>query len=232
MILQNNKKLKLILKISLPIGILFLLTACSDEEIDSNSIIQCDSIIEKNYYEICYDYNLKGALFVSYSLNGSLVDNPNITQRPPFYKESTIPKEYQSDYYDYTGSGYDRGHLANDASFDYSDSSLTSVYTMANIIPQDSDVNRYSWIDTENLEREKAKLYQDVDVVIGIKYSDNPLTIGENEIAVPFGFYKKISNLEHNYEECFYYENIPYDIESDTILEHKTSCSSLNFDYY
>jgi len=222
----------MIYKILTPIILITLFSGCSDEQIDSANITQCDIIIDKNYYEICYDYKLKGALFVSYQLDGSLVDNPNITQRESFYSEDEIPKEYQSSYYDYIGSGYDRGHLASDASFDYSEDSLYSVYSMANIIPQDPDVNRYSWIDTENLEREKAHQYNYVDVVIGVVYSDNPQQIGEDFISVPSGFYKKISSLDGDYEECFYYENIPYDIYDDSLENHKVECDSLNFDYF
>jgi len=222
-------------KIIVQAFILFSLTACGENNSDSlsnNNAIKCDTLINKSFYDICYDLNLKSALFVTYTLDGSLVDNPNISDRPSFYEESTIAQKYQSDYDDYTGSGYDRGHLANDASFDYSDSSLKSVYSMANIIPQSPDVNRYSWIDTENLEREKAILYGEVEVVIGVDFSDNPQTIGENEISVPKGFYKMISTFNNNYKECFYYDNIPYDVASDTIENHKVACSSLNFEYY
>ena len=221
------------IKFTFFITISLFVTACGTTQEDnfsnSDNIYNCDSYIDKQYYEICYNNELKGALFVSYTLDGSLVDNPNITDRPSFYKEPSL--EYASEYDDYTGSGFDRGHLASDASFDWSDDSLKSVYSMANVIPQYPDINRYSWIDTENLEREQAIKYKSVDVVIGVDYSDNPQTIGENNIAVPRGFYKKISNSNYNYEECFYYENIPTSsIDIDTIDDHKVTCSELYFD--
>ncbi len=205
--------------------ILFFFSACGTTQPPlqySNS--DCDFIIDKQYYEICYDYALKGARSVSYSLDADNVDKLNIEQRPSFYKESSISETYASSYSDYTGSGYDRGHLANDASFDWSDKSLYSVYSMANIVPQNPNVNRYSWIDTENLERAKAKEYGSVDIYIEVRYSDNPMQIGENEISVPSGFYKSISNEEYSYNECFFYENIPYDISSDTLDSHKVNC--------
>ncbi len=47
----------------------------------------CDQIIDKQVYKICYDYNYKGALFVSYTLDGALVNNENIKKRPKFYNE-------------------------------------------------------------------------------------------------------------------------------------------------
>jgi len=226
-----NKKY---IKLSFSILISLIFTACGTTQEDSlsnndNILYNCNLYIDKNYYEICYNNELKGALFVSYTLDGSLVDEPNIADRLSFYTEPSL--EYSSEYSDYTGSGFDRGHLASDASFDWSNDSLKSVYSMANIVPQYPDVNRYSWIDTEYLEREQAIKYQSVDVVIGVDYSDNPQTIGENNIAVPKGFYKKISNSTHNYQECFYYENIPIsNIEQDTLNSHEISCSKLYFD--
>jgi endonuclease G len=189
----------------------------------------CSQLLHKKYYEICYDYGAKGALFVAYTLDGRVVNNPNITQRFSFYEEDTIPLRYRSDSDDYRGSGYDRGHMASDASFDYNQSALYSVYSMANIVPQNPDVNRYSWIDTEFLERDKAVEYGKVSVVIAIVYSDNPERIGKDDIAVPSGFYKKIYNTSKNYEACYFYENIPYDIASDTLTQHQVACNYFPF---
>ena len=209
-------------------AILLSLSACSSiSSVNAPDNLICDIIIDKTYYQICYDYTLKGARSVSYNLDGHKVDLLNIEERETFYTEETVPSLYQSKYSDYTGSGYDRGHLANDASFDWSEASLKSVYSMANIIPQEPDVNRYSWIDTENLEREKAKEFQTVHVMIIVEYSDNPMQIGEDSISVPMGFYKTISNEDFNYEECFYYENIPYDTSTDSIDDHKVLCSEV-----
>jgi len=192
----------------------------------------CDIVIEKDYYQICYDYSLKGALFVSYTLQGSQVDSMNIEDRPSFYTETTLPSHYASTYSDYTGSGYDRGHLANDASFDWSSAALYSTYSMANIIPQEPTVNKYAWIDTENLEREKAQVYSSVEVIIGVVYADNPMRIGSNNIAVPTGFYKSIYNASQGYHECYYYENLPItDLAADTLDDHKVSCTTLTLAY-
>jgi len=112
----------------------------------SNFINQkdCDQIIEKNFITICYDYNLKAPTAVSYILDGGLVNELNIEKRPSFKIERTIEREYRASYSDYTHSGYDRGHLALDVAFDWSEESLNEVYSLANIIPQARKVNRYT----------------------------------------------------------------------------------------
>ena len=103
---------------------------------------------------------------------------------------------------------------------------------MANIIPQNPDINRYFWVDTENYERLKAKEFGLVKVTIGVEYPQNPMRIGESEIAVPSAFYKMIENNSKNFQECYYYENIPiYNSSTDTLEEHQVDCKSLILDY-
>lgn len=96
----------------------------------------CDQVIDKQVYNICYSYKHKGALVVGYKLNGSLVNKNNIKKRPSFYSEKTIPIQYRSKSKDYSRTGLDRGHLASDASFDYTKKVQKKTYSMANIVPQ------------------------------------------------------------------------------------------------
>lgn len=197
----------------------------------SNSIDDslCDNVVDKGVFEICYNYEYKGAIAVKYSLSGSLVNSVNIEIRPDFYSETTIPSEYRSSANDYSYSGYDRGHLASDTSFDYDQNTLYKTYSMANIAPQKLNLNRYVWGKTEEVERAKAVEFGSVDVYIGLEYTDNPLRIGANGIAVPKAFYKKISNSIHNYEKCYYYENIDGFTDNDTIDSYLKNCNDLTF---
>jgi len=190
----------------------------------------CDIVLDKKYYNICYNYDLKGALFVSYLLSGDTVNAVNIINRPSFYEDKSLPKEYESRSSDYRGSGYDRGHLASDASFDYSQDSLKSVYVMSNIIPQYPSVNRYSWSDTEDEERMLAVKYGEVEVIIGVVYDDNPQRIGADFIAVPAAFYKTIFSADGS-QVCYYYDNIPIDSTIDSLKDHQVDCATLTLDY-
>jgi len=163
--------------------------------------------IDKQVYTICYDYHFKGALFVAYQLHGNLVDAKNTKERHKFYSEKNLPKKYRSVSKDYTNSGYDRGHLAPDASFDYDEKSVRKTYSMANIIPQAPNVNRKLWIKAEKYERLIAQKLGKVNVINGVIYTSNPKRIGKNSIAVPDGFWKMIYNDEKNFKKCFYYQN-------------------------
>jgi len=105
----------------------------------------CDQILENGgYFKTCYNYKMKGANFVAYTLNKNNIDRGNIKKRPEFYEDKNIPKRYRSHKNDYIKNRYknDRGHLAPDAAFDSSQRSLKSVYVMSNIIPQHNTLNR------------------------------------------------------------------------------------------
>ena len=188
----------------------------------------CDQIIDKKVFTICYDYKMKGAKYVAYSLDGDKVNAVNLKKRNSFYTEKNLKKKYRSHTKDYTHSGYDRGHLANDASFDYDKKDLRKTYSMANIIPQSPNVNRKTWIKAERLERNIAVKLKAINVINGVIYSKNPKRIGKNQIAVPTAFWKMIYNDSKNYKKCFYYKNdLNINVKKDKLKDHLIDCNKL-----
>ena len=189
---------------------------------------QCDQIIDKQVFTICYDYEMKGAKYVAYILERDKVNVGNVKKRPRFYTESTIPAKYRSKTNDYTKTGYDRGHLANDASFDHDEKVVVKTYTMANIIPQSPNVNRKTWTKAEQRERDMAGKYKTINVLNGVIYSNNPNRIGKNQIAIPTAFWKAIYSNQNNFEECYLYQNdLNAKVKGDKLQNHKVDCSTL-----
>ncbi len=193
----------------------------------------CDQVLEKefstgNLLSICYDYGYKSAKYVAYTLDGELINKVNIEERPNFYREREIPREYQILYSDYTGSGYDRGHLAPDADFDYNEEDLRLIYSLANIIPQDPNVNRYFWTKAEYQERLVAATLGELSVINGVVFDEKPDYIGENRIAVSKAFWKILYNDEEKFRQCYYYDNfVLFDADKDTLDKHLVNCNSL-----
>jgi len=188
----------------------------------------CNQILDKEFLEICYDYSLKVAKSVAYTLEGDLMNELNIQERPSFYQEESIDKPYRAKSSDYTHSGYDRGHLAPDASFDWSQESLDATYSLANIIPQVPKVNRYMWIKVEAYARDKAIDLGEITVVNVVKYGNDNLHIGDDNITVSIGYYKILFNTDESYEECFYYANdINASSEDDNLSKHKVDCHTI-----
>jgi len=188
----------------------------------------CDVIIDKEFLEICYDNQLKAARGVSYTLAGDLVNEENIKDRPYFYAEESVDEAYRAYYSDYTNSGYDRGHLAPDAAFDWSEESLDATYSLANIIPQVPEVNRDMWVDVERYARIKAVDFGKVNILNIVKYNKRPNRIGDNSIAVSEGFYKILYDEDSGYEECYYYANKPNKNSlSDKRASHLVNCDTV-----
>jgi len=208
--------------------VLFLSTLEATNLNDYINKANCDQIIDKQVFTICYDYKLKGAKYVAYALDGSLVNKKNIKKRNSFYTETNLPKRYRSHTKDYTHTGYDRGHLANDASFDYNKKVVRKTYTMANIIPQAPVVNRKTWIKAEKLERKIAYKLGSVNILNGVIYSSNPKRIGKNQIAVPDAFWKMIYYDEKGYKKCFLYKNdLNAVAKGDKLKSHLVDCERL-----
>jgi len=190
----------------------------------------CNQVLDKEFITICYDYKLKGAKSVAYTLEGDLMNDPNIDKRPSFYREKSLDKKYQIVTTDYTNSGYDRGHLAPDAAFDWSQESLDSVYSLANIIPQAPQVNRNMWSQVEKYARDKAVELGQIEVINVIKYGSRSKRIGKNKMAVSRGFYKVLYNSDEKYEECFYYANkLNLSSRDDNPSKHIVKCNTVSY---
>ena len=195
-----------------------------DDFIDKS---KCDQIIDKQVFKICYSYKHKGALAVWYDLDAKLVNHVNIKKRFSFYNEKTIPMKYRTKKKDYTKSGFDRGHLANDASFDYDKKVLRKTYTMANIIPQAPKVNRYTWIKAERYERQMASKLGTVTVINLVNYQKPRNTI-KNNISIPTSFTKVLYNNEANFSRCLKYDNIKnIEVKKDKLKQHNINCLNL-----
>lgn len=57
---------------------------------------------------------------------------------------------------DYAGSGYDRGHLAPAADFNFDRAALEETYRFTNICPQVPELNRGAWLEAEREVRRLA----------------------------------------------------------------------------
>lgn len=217
---------------------LILISGFLYANIDYDSYFKnCSQIIYKTTYKICYNYSFNGPTAISYDLYGSLVNKENIKKRPRFYEEKSLPYFHRVSYYDYIRTGYDRGHINNDASNDYSKKALHEVYTMANIVPQAPMVNRKTWVKVEKFARKMAVKYKKVSVLNIILYKNKILQkknknsryekkLETKHIVIPSGFIKILKF--DNKEICFYYKNdLNVDWRHDKLKSHIFDCDRL-----
>lgn len=186
------------------------------EQVNINSLFvkkyinekNCDQILGNNgYFTTCYDYNLKSAIYGYAKIDGKLVNENNLKERPNFYIDKKIPKKYQSEYNDYTNTGFDRSHQFSDASFDWEKRPQLSTYVMSNILPHYPNTNRKTILSVEKYERLVAEKLGNVEVLIIHKFPKNPQRIGRNKIAVPEAMIKVFWNTKYHFQKCFYIPN-------------------------
>lgn len=97
------------------------------------------------------------------------------------------------DSWDYSYSGYDRGHMAPAGDMKWDSKAMEETFFMSNICPQVNALNTGAW---ENLE-EKCRLWAQIDgriyIVCGPIIDEKPMElIGDSRVWVPSRFFKAI----------------------------------------
>ncbi|MBQ7191327.1 MAG: DNA/RNA non-specific endonuclease [Paludibacteraceae bacterium] len=95
---------------------------------------------------------------------------------------------------DYSGSGYDRGHMAPAADMRWSQQAMKESFYMTNICPQNHNNNAGDWKDLEELVRDLAYKYDKIYIAAGpVVVEDTNTTIGTvRKIVVPTAFFKML----------------------------------------
>ena len=157
--------------------------------------------LPNKYYDNCYSTVTNSAVIVKYTLYPEDVSgNLNRLQFTPDYRLSNpiYPEDYKY-------SGYDRGHLASDASFDSNYDRLTEAYLMSNIVPMTPTINRGIWRKLEDIERKVTRKYGKSEVVNYVLFSMNgaPELIGD--VVIPSAFVKEIrySVDSNKFRKCY-----------------------------
>lgn len=101
--------------------------------------------------------------------------------------------------YDYSYSGYDRGHMAPAGDMKWSQEAMHGSFSMANICPQASSLNTGAWKRLEEKCRQWAKADKSIIIVCGPVLTDSIREyIGDTRVAVPKRFFKVILDTNRN----------------------------------
>lgn len=166
------------------------------------------SILVNSAYAVCYSEDLKIPLFAVYRFGNVADYSEGLPER---YFER--PNKFQVDLRtksrvhtdDYTGSGFDRGHMAPNYGIrsQYGHLAQLETFLMSNIAPQRPGLNRNIWQEAEakiadSLSQDdrnpesRSDDVTDLWIISGAVFEGDITTFGEKKIAVPTGFYKII----------------------------------------
>lgn len=165
-------------------------------------------IIQRTGYTLSYDAKNKTPKWVAWELTKEETrgneERTNEFQPDPNVIGTKVVT------YDYSGSGYDRGHMAPAGDMKWSKKAMQESFYMSNICPQDHNLNTEDWNDLEMKSREWARRYGKVYIACGPIYKGiRNEYIGDHRVKVPDAFFKVILINADN-KQCalgFLFEN-------------------------
>lgn len=144
-----------------------------------------DILIIRDEYALSYNPNRGGANWVSWNLDASHIGS---VDRCECYTPDPLlpPGVYRVVNFDYTGSGYSRGHMTQSFNRTATLADNATTYLMTNILPQAAANNTGPWASFETYTTDRALAGEEVYIIAGGQYSPNPPTLkNEGKVAIP-----------------------------------------------
>ena len=144
----------------------------------------------KSGYVLSYNGSTKNPNWVSWELNSSYLGSA--PRQDDFRSDSTLPVSVaQASLADYSGSGYDRGHMAPSADRTLTVAANSETFYLTNMVPQAGNNNRGPWAQLEDYSRTLVGQGKELFVISGGTYSGSSNAIGNN-VQVPDKTWKVI----------------------------------------
>jgi endonuclease G len=136
-------------------------------------------LIERPQYVLSYNRSRNIANWVSWQLAPDWLGS---LPRGNFAPDTSLPAGWpEITPADYTGSGFDRGHLVPAADRNATPEDSAAVFLMTNIFPQAPDNNRGPWEKLERYCRELAKNSNQLYIIAGVSGQGGVGTRGARE---------------------------------------------------
>ncbi|BDI21016.1 nuclease (plasmid) [Nostoc cf. commune SO-36] len=121
----------------------------------------------KNQYALSYNQSKGTANWVAWQLNKSWLGDAE--RQNNFRPDNTLPAGWtRITPSAYTGSGYDRGHIAPSGDRTKTVEDNTATFLMSNMMPQTPDNNRNTWGNLEDYCRELVSQGKELYIVAGL----------------------------------------------------------------
>lgn len=153
--------------------------------------------IKTDIFEVEYSEELEQPLKLTYTVGCPLGDASR--SGLDFHKEDGY---LTSDNEDYKDNPYDKGHLAPAAAFNCDRETIKKTFSYLNCALQHEGLNRGPWKELERFERNLAKIYPEVTVVIIVNFEETPERV-PGGAAIPTSFVKEITFGERTIKFLF-----------------------------
>ena len=148
----------------------------------------------KSGYVVSYNGSRKVPNWVSWELNTSYLGST--ARQDDFRPDDTFPpSEPQAQLTDYSGSGFDRGHMCPSADRTLTVPANQQTFYLTNMVPQAPNNNRGPWEDLESELRTIVQGGKELFIIAGGVYSSGSTTIGTG-VSVPDKTFKVVVVLD------------------------------------
>lgn len=159
---------------------------------DANNFLMVNS-----QFALSYNRQRGTANWVAWTLTEA--DMGDVDRANDFRPDDRLPKGfYRVANNDYTGSGFDRGHLAPSADRTATREANSATFLMTNIAPQTGDLNRGVWERLESETRKIARQGNDLYIIAGVSGETGRI---KNKISIPASYWKVIVVLPDGIDE-------------------------------
>lgn len=155
-----------------------------------------DVMLEKPEYVVSYNPRRNGPNWVAWRLVASDF-GPTRRHKGKFLTDESLPPGVMRvTHDDYSGSGFDRGHMCRSEDRTSSPEANRATFLMTNMLPQRHELNAGPWLRLEELSHDLAKREgRELYLVAGGIYEGPTGAIGRG-VAVPSSFFKIVVVLE------------------------------------
>jgi endonuclease G, mitochondrial len=123
-------------------------------------------LMQKPQYSLSYNRDNGGANWVAWRLDASWLGTAD--RQDDFRPDETLPAGwYRVTSEDYTGSGFDRGHMTPSGDRTRSATDNSATFLMTNILPQTPENNQRAWERLESYSRELALAGNELYIISG-----------------------------------------------------------------
>ena len=146
----------------------------------------------KRQYVISYNGSRKTPNWTAWQLNPSWMGST--ARQDTFRTDGTLPSSIpQATLADYSGSGYDRGHMCPSADRTLNVTDNSNTFYLTNMLPQAPNNNQGPWEQLESYSRSLVSSGKELYIMSGPIYSGTISTIGSGKVAVPTSTWKVIT---------------------------------------
>lgn len=154
--------------------------------------LQCPSqVVEYEGFTLSFNKQNGTPNWVAWALEPDETEGDEVRKNYDFWQDESVagcPTKK-----DYTHSGYDRGHMCPAADQHWSADAMRDCFSMANICPQNGELNRRAWGTLEKKCRQWSNEKGGLLITAGPIYeATDTETIADGRVRVPGAFFKAI----------------------------------------